>query len=165
MRKQKSRRRDYHEFTDDYVIEHTETSVLFTQRQRTVEFTIKTVSFNAMCVFNEPNDSSYICLLINPSKKEMLVMPTERDARNSIRWKNEDGEPIKISAASLCAQLYTLMSWNRKYKYRVCGSVVATQGVKMLRFMLDTSTAYPIEDKPAVSVEFVAESVTQEVKV
>lgn len=125
--------------------------------RRTMEVTGKTVRFSAMRFPDETDEIRYVHMLLNQATKELVVVSAERDERDAIRWKDESGEMIAISAAVFCQRLYDMMGWNKQYKYRVNGDLVTVEGAKAIRFDLGVSEAFPINAEPTICAEFVTE--------
>lgn len=112
-----------------------------------VRFTKNSVSFNAACVrkmwkYHSESDEEhigqcqYVEMLLNPTKRMIVVRPCSPDHPNAIRWATEDGKGQSIDASTFCKRLFTLMDWDESYRYRVQGDVLSHNGEMILRFDL-----------------------------
>ena len=113
-----------------------------------VRFNRNTIAFNSLCIqkLNKiyTNDQDwnmercqYVELLMNPVERTLLVRPCAANKPNAIKWADDDGGSVSISAAPFCRTVFALMDWSTEYNFRVRASLQHEGDDAVLFFDLD----------------------------
>jgi hypothetical protein len=103
------------------------------------------------------DECRFIHILINTSKKLMMIKPCEEDDKNSLQCsrmdKREKVVPRTIRSPIFTARLYKDMNWNIESTIKILGSLLKCKGEKLFVFNLSNAEAYlhlsePSEDDP-----------------
>ena len=93
-----------------------------------VSFRYDSLSFNSAAI-NKIADTMYVQILINPSKKRMVVKMCDIDEKNATKWCKLDRKtgkraPRRMTARMFCAKLYDLLGWAPDNRYKIQGLVI-----------------------------------------
>ena len=119
-----------------------------------VTFSPLDLAFSSSCVRKLP-DTLYVELLLHPHKQLLAVRPSEKANKRALQWaKPINGVPYgrSVSGRAFLPSLYTILGWNRAYKYRVRGIRQMMGGTPILLFdMRDTEIFVPAEQIQAAT--------------
>ena len=95
--------------------------------------------FSASCI-RLFTDIQYVQLLIDPSKKRLVILPCRPNTKDALKWCNlKEGK--SIPRASICKifgeKLFEMMSWILDNRYKVQAIYQELEGQKLLVFNLD----------------------------
>lgn len=96
------------------------------------------VTFNNACI-KGLEDAVYILILINPHIHRLLVRKCDEDEKNALRWciPRENGrESRQIKSRDFSDQLYKLLDWDKRNRYKILGYRITYQGEAMFLFDL-----------------------------
>jgi hypothetical protein len=99
----------------------------------------ESISFNKACLRLMP-DTRYINILIDRSKKRIIVLPVTKHDKDALQWHgiSVTGEIKKrvCSAKKFGEKLYEMMQWVKENKYRVLAYYQEIENVRLLVFNL-----------------------------
>lgn len=102
-------------------------------------FSTESLKFSMSCIRKLEN-SQYIEALIHPTKKMIIVRTVTKERKNAIQWSKISGDgtivPRIISGAAFLSTIYTILDWNKDYKYRAIGIRKAIANENILFFDL-----------------------------
>ena len=81
------------------------------------------ISFNTSCI-NGLSDTVHINIMVNPSKRHMIVVKSTEDKKDALRWcmvKEDLRKTRRITCPLFAAMVYSMMNWDRKYRYKILG--------------------------------------------
>jgi len=96
------------------------------------------ISFNKACVKLLP-DTQYVNVLIDRTKKRIIVLPVHKHAKDALKWCNiKKGDVVKriCTAKKFGEKLFEMMQWVKENKYRVLAYYQEIEGVRLLVFNL-----------------------------
>jgi DNA invertase Pin-like site-specific DNA recombinase len=128
------------------------------QNRPYISFSDKLMKFSIVCTrkFGERNT---VELLINPVERKFAVRPTENTNKNSVVFSHISGgrfTPKGISTAAFRSTIYSLMGWNKDYKYRILGTLYE-QGAE-LAYIFDAADSEVFFRSNALPVKDIVES-------
>ena len=94
------------------------------------------VTFNNACI-RGLEDAVYILILINPHIHRLLIQRC--DEKNARRWcipREEGRESRQIKSRDFSDQLYKLLDWDKRNRYKILGYRIKYQGEAMFIFDL-----------------------------
>lgn len=94
---------------------------------------------NTACIKKLPT-IDYIQLLVNEKTKKVLVRPCSEDVKDSFRWCSATAKrsPKQIKALVPFGMIFSMMGWNRDYRYKLVGKLIKTN--EELVFVFDLTT-------------------------
>ena len=95
--------------------------------------------FNTACVRLFP-ETEYVQIIVNPAKNQLKVLPSKPSDKSAVKWsnsKNNKHQPQNIQSRSFCSQIFLMMDWNVKYRYKVMAIFQELGGQKFLIFNLN----------------------------
>lgn len=94
---------------------------------------------NTACIKKLPT-IDYIQLLVNEKTKKVLVRPCNEDVKDSFRWCSATAKrsPKQIKALVPFGMIFSMMGWNRDYRYKLVGKLIKTN--EELVFVFDLTT-------------------------
>ncbi len=97
------------------------------------------IRVNTACIRKLP-ETDYVQILVNPAEKKLAVRPCEESAKDSFRWvaNSKKHSPKNISCKVFFAKIFSLMSWNPHYRYKVIGKLIRSCGELLFIFDLNT---------------------------
>jgi len=96
------------------------------------------IGFNAACV--KLFDSQFVQILIDKSKRRIVLLPCSPHAKDALKWCNEkDGKryPRYCLARIFGAKVFELMNWIKDNRYKVLAVYQEIDGIKLIVFNLD----------------------------
>lgn len=113
-------------------------SQFFNLRDRmTVTFEKRKFTFSSPAVRNLK--SEYVELLVHPEKELLIVKPSDKDSSLSFhcaKKMEEVWKPRAVNASAILPNIFDLFSWNRELSYRMQGSLIEMEGMKLLLFQI-----------------------------
>lgn len=111
-----------------------------------VTFRYDSLSFNSAAI-NKIDDAMYVQILINPSKKRMVVKMCDMDEKNATKWCKIDKKTGKrasrrMTARMFCAKLYDLLGWAPDNRYKIQGTVMRCEDETILVFNLEETEIF-----------------------
>ena len=111
-----------------------------------VSFRYDSLSFNSAAI-NKIADTMYVQILINPSKKRMVVKMCDMDEKNATKWCKLDRKtgkraPRRMTARMFCAKLYDLVGWAPDNRYKIQGTVMRCEDETILVFNLEETEIF-----------------------
>ena len=82
------------------------------------------ISFNKFCVQKFDN-IAYIQLLLHPVERRIAIRPCKKTDAHSIRWRPDPEKPVyskTLNCQHFGNALYSIMSWNPDYLYKIRGT-------------------------------------------
>ena len=80
------------------------------------------LTFNTACVRLFP-ETEYVQIVVNTEKLQLKVLPCKPSDADAVKWsinsENDKFQPRKVSAKGFCSQIFLLMDWNIKYRYKI----------------------------------------------
>lgn len=120
------------------------------------------VTFNNACI-RGLEDAVHILILINPHIHRLLVRKCDENEKNALRWcipKENGRESRQIKSRDFSDQLYKLLDWDKRNRYKILGYRISYQGEEMFIFDLmetevfdDTSRKDPKFEKELEELE------------
>ena len=95
-------------------------------------------NFNTPCVRMFP-ETEYVEILVNQQEKQLIVFPCNQTNQDSVKWskiKANEIQPRKIQAKHFCENIFEVMGWNEKYRYKVLADLQEHNGQKHIVFNL-----------------------------
>ena len=97
------------------------------------------------CVFNTAcvrlfSGIDYIQITVDSEKSQLKVSPCEPSEKSAVKWsthRNNKQQPQIIRARSFCSQIFLMMDWNIKYRYKIMAVYQEFGGQKFLIFNLN----------------------------
>ena len=96
------------------------------------------VTFNNACI-RGLEDAVYILILINPHIHRLLIQRCDENEKNALRWcipREEGRESRQIKSRDFSDQLYKLLDWDKRNRYKILGYRIKYQGEAMFIFDL-----------------------------
>ena len=96
------------------------------------------VTFNNACI-KGLEDAVYILILINPHIIRLLVRKCDDDEKNALRWcipKENGRESRQIKSRDFSDQLFKLLDWDKRNRYKILGYRITYKGEAMFIFDL-----------------------------
>ncbi len=96
------------------------------------------VTFNNACI-RGLEDAVYILILINPHIHRLLIQKCDENEKNALRWcipREEGRESRQIKSRDFSDQLYKLLDWDKRNRYKILGYRIKYQGEAMFIFDL-----------------------------
>ena len=111
-----------------------------------VTFRYDSLSFNSAAI-NKIAAAMYVQILINPSKKRMVVKMCDMDEKNATKWCKIDKKTGKrasrrMTARMFCAKLYDLLGWAPDNRYKIQGTVMRCEDETILVFNLEETEIF-----------------------
>ena len=103
-----------------------------------ISFKPDTIRFSRTAI-NKLNQSQYIEILVHPLKKTIVVRPSSRNNRHSMKWFAElssKHNPITINAKAFMPSLYELFGWSKGGNFRICGCYIEKENERFELFDL-----------------------------
>jgi hypothetical protein len=105
---------------------------LFSERDTAaVTFSKNGIAFNFGCI-SLLHDTAYIEVLLPPSERLLAVRKTTKRNKNAVPWRNGD-----MSARKLSYALYSLMGWQKMWKYKTIANFFSKNGEQVIIFDLN----------------------------
>ena len=89
------------------------------------------IAINAGCI-SHLNDAAYVEVLLHPNERLLAVRKTGKRNKNAVPWRNGT-----LSAKKLSHVLYTLMGWQKDWKYRMTANFFSKNSEQVLIFDLN----------------------------
>ncbi len=113
-----------------------------------VRFKRNSIAFNSLCIqklmkiFSNEKDCDvercqYVELLLNPVERTLVVRPCAKGKPNAVKWADDNGGSVSISAMPFCRTVFELMDWSVDYNFRVRASLQQEGTHAVLFFDLD----------------------------
>lgn len=125
------------------------------------------IQFNNACIARMVG-VCYIYILIDRTKKRLLITACHEDDRDGQQWCNvKDGvrKSRKLRGRPLGDMLYDMMGWCKGYAYRVCGSPALAaddENRLVMVFELNEAVELPMTRKQRATVGVEPEDLTKE---
>ena len=104
-----------------------------------ITFTRDNFTFNSACVRLFP-ETEYVQMIVNPEKNQLKVLPCKTFDNDAVKWsisKNNKHQPRNVRAKGFCSQIFLVMNWNIKYRYKVMAVFQDIGNKKILTFNLN----------------------------
>lgn len=89
--------------------------------------------------------ADYMQILINRKTKILALRPCKEGERDSFSWcsiSKGKRKPKQITCKLFFAKVFTMMSWNPDYRYKLLGTVIHAKGEYLLAFDLSSTEVY-----------------------
>lgn len=97
------------------------------------------VTFNTACI-NAFENVLYIKIHLNDELKRIVITPSQRDARNSLRWCTEKADKRmsrRIVGKHFSEMVYQLMGWEENRRYKSMGFKIKVNKEGEVGFLFD----------------------------
>lgn len=113
-------------------------------RRPAISFTDRRIKFNAPCV-RKFAPKTYAELLINPIERKLAIRPSDKSNRSAVvisKLSNKRYIPREVPAAAFYDTIFSILGWNKDYKYRIIGSLYEQDGELAYVFDAEDSEAF-----------------------
>ena len=114
------------------------------QMKTMLSFTESNIRFSAECLKKLP-DTTHIELLIHPIHKLLVVRPSIKSSKNSLKWcvlKDITHQPTNVGGRAFLSMIFELFGWDKACKYCVRG-VRKSNGLEtVIVFKMDETEMY-----------------------
>ena len=98
---------------------------------------------NKVC-FRKAPDALRILVLVNATRKKIILKPCPEEKKDSIPWITPKGNMRHISCKpAFCAMLSELTGWDLNNRYKMIGKLVRNQDDRLFIFDLNSALIFP----------------------
>lgn len=120
------------------------------ERQAEIAMTIRKTNISfSIPAHKALNDCEMIQILVNAPKRNIVVMPTNSNDPNAIRWrKHEKNKSVSwIFCSMFCNQIFRDWGWNEDLRYKAKGRIVTSDSKVMLLFDFNNAESYRKQER------------------
>ncbi len=118
----------------------------------TVSFSTTTLKFSMASI--RSLECEYVQVLVHPVKRTLVIRKTTEDDRLGFRWyrkKNGAIIPRDIGVTGIMACIFELFGWNPSYRYRLQGTFIEDNDIKLLFFDIEDAEIFiPDNESPEI---------------
>lgn len=108
--------------------------------QRDPAMTIRNgnITFNTACI-NGLENVVYVRFEINEDLKRLVIKPCDENDKHAVRWcvaKPDKRKTRYIKCPDVTDKLFSLMGWDKKYRYKILAFMIAPEGENFYIFDL-----------------------------
>ena len=108
--------------------------------QRDPAMTIRdgNITFNTACI-NGLEDVVYVRFEINEDLKRLVIRPCDENDKHAVRWcvaKPDKRKTRYIKCPDVTDKIFSLMGWDKKYRYKILAFMIAPEGENFYIFDL-----------------------------
>lgn len=110
----------------------------------TITFNGTKISVNMACIKRLP-EVEHIQILINESKRNLVVRPSSEDEKESFIWctRGAKRSPKQVTGKEFMAKLLAFTGWNPDNRYKLLGKIFRTGNEVLFIFNLDSKLMFP----------------------
>ena len=134
----------------------------FSTRKISVTLT-ETCIFFSKSALNRLGNEPYVEILVHPVLRQIAVRVSSKEKHNSIHWAQfSKGKymPRHMRGTAFLPLLFELFGWNKKYKYRISGSLIENN--KKAALIFNVSEAEAIIPKNLINKEKIVSASPEE---
>lgn len=108
------------------------------QRDPAMTIRDRSITFNTACI-NGLEDVVWIKFWINEELKRIVIVPCDENDKDAVRWcvaKPDKRKSRNITCPDLSEKIYSLMEWDKAYRYKMLGYRIQPDGETMYIFDL-----------------------------
>ena len=106
-----------------------------------LSFCANKIYVNTACLRKMP-DTEYVQILVNQQEKKLVIKPASEDDKDAFPWSNAKKKPKQITCRIFYAKIFTLLSWNPDYRYKLMGKLIRSGQEMLLVFDLTATEIY-----------------------
>jgi len=143
---------------DNYEIAAVESHVSLHKPILTIKYTH--VYVNAELLKSAP-EMVYVQFLIDRAAKKMILRPCDKGEKEYVRLRtlnDVSAKPRHILSGEFSQRMFEFMQWDIKFRYRLSGTPVISNGVTHIAFDLNDFTKYELTEKGQAAAQKAYES-------
>ena len=113
-------------------------------REPTVTFSNCKFIVNMACLKRFP-ETDFVQVLINRNTKTMVLRPSKEGVKDAFPWCSQIRDvrkPKQVSCKLFFAKMFSFMSWNTDFRYKLMGRVIHAKGEYLLAFDLTATEVF-----------------------